>query len=101
VISSVLDLQEERTIGIMGEVREPGTFPYARNITLGEMIRTAGGLTDAASLSRVEVARRVVNKNADRPGEQVSRYIHFHSMPCYPWRTKLLHLFSNPSIWFL
>jgi protein involved in polysaccharide export with SLBB domain len=77
VISSVLDLQEERTIGIMGEVREPGTFPYARNITLGEMIRTAGGLTDAASLSRVEVARRVVNKNADRPGEQVSRVYSF------------------------
>jgi protein involved in polysaccharide export with SLBB domain len=77
VISSVLDLQEERTVRIMGEVRQPDIFPFARNISLGELIRMAGGLTDAASLSRVEVARRVNNKTADRPGDQVSRVYSF------------------------
>ena len=77
MISSVLEMHEERTINIMGEVQDPGTFQYARNITLGEMIRTAGGLNDAASLSRVEVARRVVNKDALRPGELISRVYSF------------------------
>lgn len=77
VISSVLDLQVDRTIGIMGEVQEPGTFPYARNITLGEVIRKAGGLNDAASLSRVEVARRIVNRESVNHGNLISEVFTF------------------------
>jgi protein involved in polysaccharide export with SLBB domain len=77
IISSVLELREERTVGILGEVREPGTFPFARNITLGEMIRKAGGLNDAASLSRVEVARRIVNKDAVSHGNRISEVFTF------------------------
>jgi protein involved in polysaccharide export with SLBB domain len=62
-ISSIFDLREEFTLSIDGEVRLPGTFPYAENITLEELIIQAGGLTEGASARRVEVSRRV--KNSD------------------------------------
>lgn len=63
-ISSIFELQQERSVRVVGEVQEPGKYPYADRITLGEVIRKAGGLKDAASLARVEVARRVKDKNS-------------------------------------
>lgn len=77
MISSVLDLQQERTVNIIGEVQKSGTFPHARNLSLGELIRKAGGMTDAASLSRVEVARRVVRRDAVKPGDQITQVFTF------------------------
>lgn len=62
-ISSIFDLREEFTLSIDGEVRKPGNFPYAENITLEELIIQAGGFTEGASARRVEVSRRV--KNSD------------------------------------
>src|SRR6056297_2056322 len=63
-ISSILELQQKRTISIVGEVQKPGKYPYADKISLGEIVRKAGGLKDAASLARVEVARRVKDNNS-------------------------------------
>lgn len=77
VISSILDLQDERNITIMGEVQEPGTFPFARNISLGELILKAGGLNEAASLSRVEVARRIINRESVSHGNRISSIYSF------------------------
>ncbi len=77
IISSTLDLQEERTVRIIGEVQEPGSFPWAQNLSLGEIIRKADGLTDAASLARVEVARRVSDRNAIQSGANTSEVFSF------------------------
>jgi len=63
IISSIFDLKEEYKVKIDGEVREPGSFPYAENITLEELIIQAGGFTEGASSKRIEVSRRV--KNSD------------------------------------
>lgn len=62
-ISSIFDLREEYTLSIDGEVRMPGSFPYAENITLEELIIQAGGFTEGASARRVEVSRRVRNSD--------------------------------------
>ena len=77
VISSVLDLQQERTVRIMGEIKTPGTYPYAHNLTLGEVIRQSGGLNDAASLARIEVARRIQNRDAISPTERITEVFSF------------------------
>jgi len=61
-ISSVDDLREELNVRIIGEVQQQGSYPWAEGITLGEAIRLAGGLNEAASLARVEVARRMSNR---------------------------------------
>jgi protein involved in polysaccharide export with SLBB domain len=62
-IPSIFDLKEEYNLTIDGEVRSPGTFPYAENTTLEELILKAGGLKEGATANRVEIARRVKNAN--------------------------------------
>ncbi|MBS1777313.1 MAG: SLBB domain-containing protein [Bacteroidetes bacterium] len=64
-IPSIFDLKEEYKLTIDGEVRSPGTFDYADNTTLEELIIKAGGLKESASPKRVEIARRVKNSNAN------------------------------------
>ena len=49
----------ERTVTITGEVISPGTFQFADNETIEDIIVRAGGLTDAASLAKVDVSRRL------------------------------------------
>ena len=63
-IPTVSERQEDRTITIHGEVRFPGVYKYADNETLEDFILQAGGLKEAASTVKVDVARRVMNPKA-------------------------------------
>lgn len=49
---------------IHGEVFHPGTFPYAENERVEDLILRAGGLTEKASISKVDVSRRVIDPAA-------------------------------------
>lgn len=60
-INSIFDLREEYTVTIQGEVRAPGTFDYAEDIKLEDVIQMAGGLKEGASPNRIEVSRRIKN----------------------------------------
>ncbi|HEU0125686.1 MAG TPA: SLBB domain-containing protein, partial [Flavobacterium sp.] len=60
-ISSIFDLREEYTISIQGEVRAPGTFQFADNLKLEDVIQMAGGLKEGAAPNRIEVSRRIKN----------------------------------------
>lgn len=60
-ISSIFDLREEYTVSIQGEVRAPGSFQYADNLKLEDLIQMAGGFKEGATPNRIEVARRVRN----------------------------------------
>lgn len=62
-ISSIFDLRDEYKVSIGGEVRKPGAFDYADNMSVKDLIQMAGGLKEGATPKRVEVARRV--KGAD------------------------------------
>lgn len=63
-IPSTKELQEEKTLTIHGEVMYPGVYKYAENETLEDFVLQAGGLTDEASIMKVDVARRISNKRA-------------------------------------
>lgn len=63
VISSIFSLREEYKVSIEGEVRSPGTLPYAENMILEDLILKSGGFTEGASARRIEVSRRVKNSN--------------------------------------
>jgi protein involved in polysaccharide export with SLBB domain len=58
VIMHLDSLREERYIRIMGQVQEPGSFPYYDNLTLQDLILMSKGFTEAASESFIEVSRR-------------------------------------------
>lgn len=55
------ELRKERSFTITGEVMNPGTFEYADNTTIEDLIIQAGGLRDGASLARVDISRRINN----------------------------------------
>ena len=57
-VSSIFDLRESYYVEISGEVNEPGVYPFMESTSLEDLIMMAGGLSESASLSRVEVARR-------------------------------------------
>ncbi|MDY0200666.1 MAG: SLBB domain-containing protein, partial [Tenuifilaceae bacterium] len=77
IISSQLDLKQEQTVSIDGEVQKPDTYPYAHNISLGELIRSAGGFNEAASLARINVARRVQNPTALKSDDKITEVFSF------------------------
>jgi len=67
----------ERIVTIQGEVLSPGTFQFAENETIEDLILRAGGLTDAASLSKVDVSRRIRDPKALASGEEISKNYSF------------------------
>lgn len=62
-ISSIFDLREEYKVTIQGEVRQPGTFMFAENMSLEALIQIAGGFREGATPNRIEISRRI--KNSD------------------------------------
>lgn len=71
-ISSLFDLREEYKVTIQGEVREPGTFDYADNMSLEALIQMAGGFKEGATPSRVEISRRIKNSDATSVSAQTA-----------------------------
>ena len=57
-VASGFELKDQGTMTISGMVNQPGTFPFAENTTVEDIIILAGGLQDGASTSRVDVTRR-------------------------------------------
>jgi protein involved in polysaccharide export with SLBB domain len=62
-ISSIFDLKDEYKVSIQGEVRQPGTFDFASNMSLQDIIQVAGGFKEGATPNRIEISRRVKNSN--------------------------------------
>ena len=58
-IPSIHDLQALGTLTVFGEVARPGSFPFAENTTLEDIIIQAGGLLESASTVRVDISRRI------------------------------------------
>lgn len=72
VISSINEIQEKGSLYIGGQVAHPGTYPYAENTTLEDLILQAGGLLEGASTARVDVSRRIVDPAATEQTQQIS-----------------------------
>ena len=53
------ELRKERYFSVTGQVMSPGSYEYAENTTIEDLIVMAGGLRDGASLARVDVSRRI------------------------------------------
>ncbi|MDR0792082.1 MAG: SLBB domain-containing protein [Chitinophagaceae bacterium] len=71
IINSIESLREKYTVQINGEVNKPGTYQYADNIKLQDLLLVAGGFKDAASKMKIEVSRRIRNSGT---GKDTSTY---------------------------
>ena len=80
-IASREERNEQQTVTISGEVLYPGVYRFAENETVEDLILQAGGPTDAASLVKVDVARRVSNPMAMEAEDQIAQTFSFKLTP--------------------
>ncbi len=57
LLHSVWDYKEKYTVRIEGLVRNPGEYPYAVNMTVGDLISISGNVRDAAFMDEAELVR--------------------------------------------
>ena len=76
-IPSKLDMAGEQTLKISGEVNYPGIYMYAENTTVEDLILQAGGPTEAASYSKVDVYRRINDPKAMIDSEDLTETYSF------------------------
>ena len=67
----------ERTLTITGEVIAPGTYEFADNTTIEDLIVMAGGLTDQASLAKVDVSRRILDPKSTAKTREIAKTFTF------------------------
>ena len=76
-IPTETELRVERTFTITGEVMSPGTYEYADNTTIEDLIVMAGGLTDMASTGKVDVSRRIRDPKATQKTNRIAESFTF------------------------
>lgn len=76
-IPSIHDLEDLGNVQIYGEVAHPGDYPYADNMTLEDLVITAGGLRESASVVRVDVARRIKDPKSTESSATIGQTFSF------------------------
>ena len=76
-ISSIHELEDVGFITVYGEVATPGSFVFAKNTTLEDIIMQAGGLLESASTVKVDVSRRLKDSHATEATDSLSRLYTF------------------------
>ena len=71
------DLRQERTLTITGYVMSPGTYQFADNTTIEDLIIEAGGLRDQASMARVDVSRRILDPKSTQKTNEIAKTFAF------------------------
>ncbi len=82
IVPSIFDLTETSFVKIQGAINNVGAsegveVPYIKNMTIQDLIVQVGGLTEAASLSKVEIVRRKRNVDPKQIDAQISEIIDF------------------------
>jgi protein involved in polysaccharide export with SLBB domain len=76
-IPTQTELINSRFVTIEGEVLSPGEYQWAANMTLEDLVMKAGGLTDAASVAKVDVSRRLVDPKATEASSELAKTFTF------------------------
>ncbi|MEA5404196.1 SLBB domain-containing protein [Arcicella sp. DC2W] len=63
-ISSIASLQEKRTVSIYGEVNKTGVFDFVEGLTIEDLILFAKGFTEGASITEIELSRRILDEDS-------------------------------------
>ena len=71
------ELRKERSFTVTGEVMTPGTYEYADNTTIEDLIVQAGGLRDGASLARVDISRRINDPYSTAKTREIAKTFQF------------------------
>ena len=80
-VASNETLNMKKTVTIQGEITCPGEYPYAESETIEDLILRAGGLTEAASLSKVDISRRIADPYTKEGSDSISQMFSFNINP--------------------
>lgn len=72
IISSTKEITDKYNLYIFGDVVKPGQYPFSENETVEDLITEAGGLLESASLTNVEVARRITSSEDNPDGTKMA-----------------------------
>ena len=86
IVPSIFELTETSVVKIQGAINNPDALngvevPYIKDMTIQDLIVKVGGLTEAASLSKVEIVRRKRNVDPKQIDAQISEIIEFEIKP--------------------
>lgn len=76
-IPSKSDMDGNRVLKIMGQVRIPGVYSFAENTTIEDLILQAGGLTNLASTNKIDVIRYIYDPEATEESEKNAEVFSF------------------------
>lgn len=76
-VSNIHKIDEVGTLSILGYVENPGEYEFAEGTSIEDLILIAGGLKKGASTAKVDVARRIDDKNATEKSELYSETFTF------------------------
>ena len=82
-----IEAMSQRTLTIHGEVQFPGTYEYADDMTIEDLILQAGGPTDATSTARVDISRRVNDPSATASDRVIAQSFSFPISEGYQVKT--------------
>ncbi len=77
IIEDIFNMRQKRIVRISGQILRPGEFEYTDDLTLKELIFKAGGFTEAASQSYIELARRHTYEEASQITDEIVKLYQF------------------------
>lgn len=78
IIQDIFSMRQKRTVHILGEIQNPGEFDFSDKMTLKDLIFKAGGFTEAASESFIELARRHNYAEANQMNDELVKLFQFN-----------------------
>jgi protein involved in polysaccharide export with SLBB domain len=77
IIQDINSMREKRSIQILGEVQKPGEIEFTENMTLKDLIFKAGGFSESASESYIELARRHSYEESNQISNEIVKLYQF------------------------
>jgi polysaccharide biosynthesis/export protein len=75
LIRSVDQLRERRTLIIGGAINRPGRYEFIEKMNIADLILLAGGFSESALPTKIEIARRIKQDTTGIPADQNVRII--------------------------
>ena len=75
LIKSIFELKETPSIVVNGEVLTPGRYRWSDNLTVSDAIFLAGGFTEGADTTFIEIARRLSYQGAAKLSDTLGQII--------------------------
>ncbi len=72
-VHSIFEFQDSNYVTVEGNVRKPGMVPWRENISLRDVLLSAGGVSQFGDSATIEISRRIRNANVDKANHNESR----------------------------